>query len=348
MLARALTQLKNDPASFHRNLPLASSGPIYRYPKNLAMLRFWFRSMRAWVGEQFASLFLHQQWSIGIVEKSPAHIVQIAMDEGQALNDVKWLPELKGSFLADPFLLASEPSPFLIAEEYDWKRGIGHLSSVERVGTNWLVRETLTTVNHLSYPFLFVYEGKTFCLPECSASGRATLYGLGADGTLDVHGPLLTGFPAVDPTLLYHEGHWWLFCTRAGSNDNDTLYAFYARELGGDWRPHALNPIKIDVRSSRPAGAFIQAGPRLVRPAQDCSIGYGRAIVFNEVVVLSPTEYREEVCGRLVPEPAGPYRHGLHTISGDANLTVVDGARLTLIPRQTWRAMKRKLEGVRA
>src|SRR5213596_456309 len=55
----------------------------------------------------------------------------------------------------------------------------------------------------------------------------------------------------------------------------------------GPWRPHPGNPVKVDVRSSRPAGGPFLFGGNLYRPAQDCSRTYGGGITINRVTHLS-------------------------------------------------------------
>ena len=57
------------------------------------------------------------------------------------------------------------------------------------------------------------------------------------------------------------------------------------------------------MRCARPAGRpFIDQSGSLIRPSQDCSDSYGRAIVFNRIEVLSETDYRETTIGRLGPD----------------------------------------------
>ncbi|WP_114227937.1 MULTISPECIES: glucosamine inositolphosphorylceramide transferase family protein [Sphingomonas] len=342
MLARALVQLRNDPsvADARAGTP-PPSGPIYRYPKNAAVIRFVWRLVWSWLAEQWTSLFRHQQWGVGFIDASPGDVAEQARGADFVEKDVRWSPEPAGAFLADPFLLRGGADPIVFAEEYDWDSGKGHISTITGHG-GVDVRPALKTLSHLSYPFLFEHGGETRCLPENAESGHTTVYATG-EQTLTPIGRLKLDFPAVDATILQRDDLWWLFCTRAGPNDKDTLYAFYARDLDSTWTAHDLNPVKIDVRSSRPAGSFIQHGSLLLRPAQDCSRFYGGALVFNQVTSLNPSIYEERAIGRLVPDPAGPYPHGLHTISGTADLTVIDGARHTFVFAQLRRAMLRKL-----
>jgi hypothetical protein len=164
-----------------------------------------------------------------------------------------------------------------------------------------------------------------------------------AKGGWTEHALLLESFPALDPTIFRHGGRWWLFCTSAAEGANERLVAWHAKDLAGPWEPHMANPLKVDIRSARPAGRpFIHKG-QLIRPAQDCSTHYGAALVFNRVLTLTPNEFTEETIGKLMPCAEGPYPAGLHTVGKFGEFTIIDGARWTFVPAEMRRAMGRKL-----
>ncbi|HEY8475333.1 MAG TPA: hypothetical protein VIN09_00545, partial [Chloroflexota bacterium] len=143
---------------------------------------------------------------------------------------------------------------------------------------------------------------------------------------------LVEGAAVVDPTVFFFEGRWWLLGADQETGSNNTLYAWHADDLFGPWVPHRANPLKTDVRSSRPAGTpFLHEG-HLYRPAQDCSTTYGGSVVINRVTRLTPSEFHEEPVAVLRPDPKGPYPHGLHHISFAGGVTVVDGCVVTFVP----------------
>ena len=98
-----------------------------------------------------------------------------------------------------------------------------------------------------------------------------------------VSGACLADVPASDPTLLWHDGRYWLFvaATGRGMSPWDELHLFSAARLADVWEPHPQNPIVADVRRARPAGRIFSRGGELIRPGQDCSVEYGRS---NRVV----------------------------------------------------------------
>ncbi len=66
---------------------------------------------------------------------------------------------------------------------------------------------------------------------------------------------------------------------------------------------------------------------RLFRPAQDDSGAYGRAMVINEVLRLTPEAFDEVVATRLGPFGSGRYPLGPHTLSAAGDRTLLDGKR---------------------
>lgn len=118
----------------------------------------------------------------------------------------------------------------------------------------------------------------------------------------------------------------------AGGSENDELFLFHADSPLGPFAPHPQNPIVSDVRHARPAGRIFTRAGRLIRPSQDCAGGYGRAVVFNEILDLDPEHYREQCIGRLAP-PFADARRGYHTYASLGNLEIVDFKQ----PRWRWR-----------
>jgi hypothetical protein len=189
-------------------------------------------------------------------------------------------------------------------------------------------REVLRLPVHVSYPHLISDAGQLYCLPEASATRQVQLFRA-------VHFPdrwapdrvLLRDFAGADSTVYRHRAKWWMFTGNHEDQDESHLYVFHADDLFGPWLPHALNPVKCDLRSSRPAGPLFEHDGALYRPAQDGSVAYGGAVAVNRVLTLSPTEFAEETVNVLRPAPCGPRPHGLHTLTGAGGFTLVDGKR---------------------
>ena len=277
-----------------------------------------------------------EHWTLGLIHK-PVHHVLDAFDA----NDIQWLTPPEGMAIADPLGgIERDGRLIVLAEGYDFNDRQGRIVLLEVQGDRLIAapREVLRLPVHVSYPHLISHGTSIYCLPEASASGRVQLYR--ADPFPDRWVPdriLLQSFAGADATVHRHGGRWWMFVGNHADQDETKLYVFHAPELFGPWEPHALNPVKCDLRSSRPAGPLFEHGGALYRPAQDGSLAYGGAVAVNRVLTLTPTDFAEETVGVLRPAPNGPYPHGMHTLTGVGSYTLVDGKRhVRSLKRLAW------------
>ncbi|XID92845.1 hypothetical protein ACF3MZ_31090 [Paenibacillaceae bacterium WGS1546] len=291
-----------------------------------------------------ASWFVAEHWNVGLIRRP----IDSLVSESE-FPPVEWLPEQR-DFLADPFAVRREGGLELLAEEWSRTERKGKIAYL-RLDPNlradqaapWK-REALELPFHLSYPFVVQDGGRLYCVPESHQNGEAALYR--ADGfpsSWKKEKVLIRNFAAVDPTIFRYDGLWWLFCTDQEEGPHSHLHIWFSSELLGEWHPHPANPVKMDVRSSRPAGTPFLAGGELYRPAQDCSRTYGGAVWINRVATLTTKAFREEPVRRLAPDPSGPYPSGFHTVSSAGPFTLVDAKKETIaldvFLRRAWRKL---------
>ena len=240
-------------------------------------------------------------------------------------------------FWADPHMLMLGEDLHMFVEELPFATGRGRIALLTRSSDGrWSEPATvLQEPHHLSYPFVFEWEGRVYMIPESATAEEVRLYRCG--GTLQdwrLERVLLRGIRAADATLVEHDGRWWMFATVAHfawTLPTYELHIFSSNSpVGGDWHPHPANPVSIRADRARPAGAFIRHDGRLLRPAQDCSQGYGRAIRLMEVLELSERAYAEREVAGLSPDALRGLR-GTHTLAVAGGLRVQDG--LVLQPR---------------
>ena len=134
---------------------------------------------------------------------------------------------------------------------------------------------------------------------------------------------LFEGVPARDATLFEADGRWWMFVAIADTDSSDELHLYYSSTPLGPWKPHRRNPVKSDVRNSRPAGRLFEWNGELYRPAQDSSQRYGYALTINRVLRLTPEEFVEEEVTKVLPQWRRDLR-GTHTLNICDDLTVID------------------------
>ncbi len=292
------------------------------------------------------SLFRHDQWNIGVVNQPVAAFLQ---SERRAATN--WLPpQQRSAYLADPFGVLHQGRLTILCEHFSYRDNIGTIVATDPLQAPAYSRVTIGPQPgiHMSYPLVMNVDGRMLCMPETSAAREVTTYDLEKFPDRWVKAAtLLHGPEVVDATLFHHSEHWWIAGSEiAPKGANCELYLWYADALTGPWHPHPGNPVKVDIRSARPAGPpFIDDGV-LYRPAQDCSKTYGGRVIINRVLTLTPTAFREEAHIAVEPDSAGPYPKGLHTLSGVGELTLIDGKRSAFIPAEFFRVLGNSLRSL--
>src|SRR5207249_5024391 len=160
----------------------------------------------------------------------------------------------------------------------------------------------LETYYHLSYPFVFQWDGDFFMMPETASRRQVELYRcVDFPARWKLERVVLRDLKALDPTPALLLGRWWLFANAPayGAGSMDELHLFYSDSPLGPWTPHRDNPIKSDVRSARPAGRIFENHGEFYRPAQDCSTRYGSAVVINRILQLRSEEHTSELQSRF-------------------------------------------------
>jgi hypothetical protein len=233
-------------------------------------------------------------------------------------------------FWADPAFVVESGKRYVFFEEFMVREEKGHIS-VSVLGDDGRLdspRVVLMRPYHLSYPFVFKYQGSYFMVPESSRNSTIDLYkALAFPDEWVLESTLIDNIRAWDSTLLRYRGKWWLFCTVAdlqGTSGYDSLYLFSSRELrGGGWVPHPMNPVVADARRARPAGRIFWHKGNMYRPAQDCSERYGGRITMNRIVELNESRYEEVVDGQIFCDQDSRLT-AVHTVNGVGNTTILD------------------------
>jgi hypothetical protein len=299
------------------------------------MVTFLARQARAFVASQARSTFGRDHWNVGVVDAP----IERFLDPSD-VPPPSWHAPVRGPdvYVADPFGVAGHDDVLVEAFAEATQRGTIEVLDDAAGGC------VLPLGVHASYPYLFTHDGAVWCTPEVAQSRAVRLFRATRfpDAWEEV-AVLVPDVAAVDPTVCFHDGRWWLFFTDKDVDANAVLHVWHARELLGPWEPHAANPVKTDVRSARPAGTpFVVAGT-LYRPAQDCAATYGGGIVVNALDVLTPTRFREHVVARVPPWATGGYDRGCHTLTAWGERTLVDGKRRALTGRGALRRVTAKL-----
>lgn len=227
----------------------------------------------------------------------------------------------------DPFLFERHGKTYLFFEGYkEGEPGVICCAEFDEDGILGRSRQVLSRSYHLSYPFVFEWQGEVYMLPETQGNRTVEIYRpVEFPYRWELAGVILNNVSAVDSTIFQHKDKLWLFAAGLdgeGTESNE-LSLFWANSLLGPWQPHPKNPIVCDVRRARPAGSLFFDQGSLIRPGQDCTARYGYAISLNRVDELSETEYREVPLATILPHWMNGI-HATHTLNRLGGITVLD------------------------
>ena len=246
-------------------------------------------------------------------------------------TDFKPFRSPRGLFWADPFVVSENGSYFVFVEEFIYRRNKAHIAVVEIGSNGELVRhqKIIEKPYHMSYPFIFREGGSWYMIPETSSNNTIEMYRCAEfPDTWEFDRIIMKDISATDTTLFYHDGKWWLFTTidQTGSvsGGSTELFLFYAdTPLTDNWVSHPLNPVVSDESSARCAGNLFLHNGHIYRPAQDCTMRYGRGFNLKRVTILNENEYTETTEAEIKPVWDKRLK-GTHTFNFVDGLTVID------------------------
>lgn len=309
---------------------------------------FWRRS---WT--RVIRLLTSEKWAVGIV-RAPIHSFLAA----SFVPTVQWIGD-SGSFgfLADCFGVVEGDSRVILAERFSYRGsskvsakgrpryriGRGHIASIAIDENGRTISETqaIDTGLHMSYPCTIHDQNSWYLVAEELSRNGLSLYRRGCDGRWR-HVKELLPYAVIDPTVFPYAGQWWMFGT-IPENPCGELRIWCADELEGNWQPHAGNPVRIDLRNTRPAGTPFLCGDHLYRPAQNNTKTYGGSIIINRVDVLTRHCFEEHAVQEVLPPAASPFQDGIHTLSAFGDWTLIDAKRHVILPRVLFKKLLRKV-----
>lgn len=274
--------------------------------------------------------FQEWEWAVGLIPVGIHQWIMEGVREREAwCKDMDWIEApMAGDFFADPCLAQWDDEKWILFEHFEGRRGRGVIAAAQVSGVGALDTRTVIThgSHHLAYPSVFRVEEQWFCIADSSDSVGIPVF-KGSGPTMWSHVGYLKGVPRLtDPTIDFDGRMWWLFGLSGRSKYHVQLMRFMAREPLGQWTE--CSSVAAHDRMRRPAGRLIRfSDGRTLRPAQDCRSDYGDGVCLYEVGNCDRNSYTEMLNQVIVPSKNWKFGEGCHTITGDADLTVVDGFR---------------------
>src|SRR5258705_4793639 len=318
--------------------------PLYKSPQNRQMFGLlWGLGKRA-ARRAIEKLCYSETWSLAYRFRTNTQ------DTNDSFYKFKYLIPPKGHFWADPFPVRFNGKYFVYFEDYAYRDAKAVISVIElrKDGSFEGPFKVLEADHQLSYPYIFEWNQSLYMIPETGSTNTVELFRCTSFPlTWQKEAVLLEADNPADATLISSDGKWWMFLNiqQPGMTVNwEELHLYIAATHLGPWSPHRDNPVKSDVRNSRPAGRPFYRDGQLLRPAQDSSRRYGYGTAINRVLSLSDDEYREETITTITPD-WDPAVIGTHTLNSADDLTVIDCLRRSRRFFGTDRPLRKRING---
>lgn len=259
------------------------------------------------------------KWNIGFLQFD-------GKTEMPKWETVSWLKHnRKDRWYADPFILSADGDLIkILAEEWfdSKKKGVISLLTVSQKGfkleDSFPILELPT---HLSFPYILRDKDNTYILPENCKSGTFSAYLLERNKLVKVAELLQEPLTDAVVDCKNFGGRNLIFSTTSADPNGKILNIYESdRPLG---KYEKIGEVSFKDRCARNAGAFFKRNGHIVRPAQDCNNGYGKGLVFQQIVEDGKL-FRFEEIKRVYPSNI-KWKHGLHTFNFRNGLAVVDG-----------------------
>ena len=276
-------------------------------------------------------------WSLGIYQgQSPLTLSPAAYVSNPVLT-YRSVTDVPAAFVADPFMVKADDAWYMFFEVFNRASGRGEIALASSSNTrDWHYKQiVLKERYHLSYPYVFDWQGEYYMLPETLQPQSIQLYKALAFPTEWIVVETLISGEFADPSIFRFDDRWWLFACSTPAR-HDTLRLYFAEELSGPWIEHPRSPIiKDNNRLARPAGRVLVFDNKVIRYAQDCYPRYGSQVRAFEISVLTTSEYHETECAESPIFKAtgsgwneiGMHHVDPHLMSDGSWIACVDGLR---------------------
>ena len=171
----------------------------------------------------------------------------------------KMIPNIKGSYIADPFPFNHNNTNYIFFEQYINRKKIGVISVYDI--ENKILHQDILNVNfHLSFPSLFKVKDDIYLLFEAQESNKIII-------AKSIKFPveweltdLIDSISIVDPRIMKVEDGWIILCSKRnykfGFADDNLICLHSSHLLSGQWNrkeiKHDLKPYERRLASASP------------------------------------------------------------------------------------------------
>ncbi|KAH7445702.1 hypothetical protein KP509_01G021000 [Ceratopteris richardii] len=205
------------------------------------------------------------------------------------------------AFVADPFLFIQGSRIYIFFETKNALTKQGDIGVAESSdgGASWrYLGIALDEEWHLSFPYVFTFNGQVYMMPEGSEKGDLRLYRASNFPLEWTFERVLIKRPLVDAVMVQYNGDFWILASdfhRFGAQKNGELEAWFSSSPFGPWKQHKGNPLHNGDPGSgaRNGGRPFVFNGELYRVGQDCAKTYGHKIRLFHVKNLTRSKFHE-------------------------------------------------------
>lgn len=260
------------------------------------------------------------EWSIGIYTgPSP-----LDLSDGEIKNPVlthKDVVDARARFVADPFMIFENDMWYMFFEVLNIDSNQGDIAfATSKDGKNWIYRQICVNEDfHLSYPYIFKWQGEFYMIPESRKKKSIRLYKANAFPTeWSYVKDLIRGRDFKDSSIFRHDNKWWMFTETNPNFTFDTLRLYFSDKLAGPWQEHPQSPvINGNANIARPGGRIIHFENQPIRFAQDADPVYGKLVRAFTITRLTTMSYDEKEVNKnpiLIPSGSGWNAFRMHHV----------------------------------
>lgn len=260
-----------------------------------------------------------ERWNIGFINNSLESILR-----GDTIS-VKWLKHsYKDRWFADPFILSvTEDEIIVLVEEFYKPIQRGRLARllIDRKTTTLMRLDVILELDtHLSFPIIERNGDEVYIYPENGESGNLTVYKYYDNQRKCEKVRIISNEALADSVKLKYQGINYLFATPTNNPNGNTLRVYSLNDQNGMYE--AFKEYSFKENTARMAGDFFMFKEKLYRPAQECNVQYGHAVVLQEVINMGGEWCFEEVRRLYSVHPN--LNIGMHTFNMYDGMIVTD------------------------
>lgn len=267
---------------------------IFKDPKFLVAIKYLFITYLKLSKKFFNEKIINKRIRWHVSYKSEENLEDLKLDNFKVIENNN-----KNRFLADPFAFKKDNKNFIFLEDFNFSNKKGIISCFEvKNNESKFLGPVLEENFHLSFPYIFEYEGKIFMCPETHQKKEIRIY-ICEEFPLKwkFYKTLIKKINSVDTILFEKDKLWWLITSTSNisTKDFNELNIFYSENgpLTDTWTAHDLNPIVVNPNIARNGGLIIN-NDKIFRISQKNGFNvYGESFSVNEIKVLNKSNFKE-------------------------------------------------------